>query len=211
VPLADGLFFRLAFRHTGPGLQAAAGDGLKARAAAVAETFRLAFLDVWGQIPGQDRERLLTYWRGQPEPLPGASPFAPRRASPRIRIAAGVAWSPADNLSDKLGTEFTFPLRLVTEHPASLPHAIARGLAQAHRFASRRHWGLIQERIEEPLADWERRRGRKTDADRDAKLGRLEAGYLAAYEAEIAAILRGWGVDVCALDAEQPGRGTSGA
>src|SRR4051812_8850043 len=60
VPLVDGLVFRIV---PSPGAAAAKGGGVAPRAAAVAETFRLAFLGVWGQIPGQDRERVRAYWR----------------------------------------------------------------------------------------------------------------------------------------------------
>jgi hypothetical protein len=188
VPLADGLFFRI--------LPTAKSGGFAAQAAAIAETFRLAFLGVWQQVRGQDRERLRDYWRGQPDRLLEASPFALRYASPRIRIVTGVPWSPADFLSDNLGTEFTFPLGLVTEHPDELPHAIARGLAEGHLYASRRHWGVALELIEEPLARWEKRMGKKlNDETRDAKIDQLEAAHRRAYEKEIMATLTAWGFE----------------
>jgi hypothetical protein len=58
---------------------------------------------------------------------------------------------------------------------------------------------------------WERRAGKHAgDAARAAKFDRLEADYLAAYEAEVAGILRGWGFDPRALGPDQPGRESDG-
>jgi hypothetical protein len=190
VPLVDGLTFRIVTTHTVP---TSKGSGFAGQAAAIAEAFRGAFLGVWGRLPGQDRERLRAYWRGDLDRLPGSGPFAPRPASPRIRIVAQVPWSPADFLTDKLGTELNFPADLVTEHPDELPHAVARALAEAHLHATRRHWGLALELIEEPLARWERRMGRRAnDVNRDARIDQLEAAHRLAYAKEIGAILARW-------------------
>src|SRR5262249_31882410 len=193
VPLVDGLTFRLVPPQTGA---TSNGSGYAAQAAAVAEAFHVAFLAVWGKLPGQDRERLRAYWRGDLDRLPGSGPCAPRHTTPRIRIVADVPWSPVDFRSDKLGTEFTFPLGLVAGHPDALPHAIARGLAGAPPHAARRHWGLALERIEEPLTRWERRMGKRVnDATRNAKIDQLEVAHRHAYEQEIAATLKVWGIE----------------
>jgi hypothetical protein len=93
----------------------------------------------------------------------------------------------------RLGDELHFPVALVLEHPERLPLEIARALAQCLRYATRRHWGLIQEKIEVPLTRWEKRQGVVSDEARDRKLDQLEGDYLRAVESEVAQILRGWG------------------
>ena len=177
-PLVDNLSFRVRLRPSAPA----------STAAAVAERFTAAFAAVWGHVPETDRRLLLRYWQGEP----GATARGGTPPRPVIRVVAGSA--PSDPSCDLLGHRLTFAAPLVTERPHDLPLVIARALAEAHRFASRRHWGLILEEIEQPMLRWERRRGRKTDADREAKLDELEADYLSAYESEVADILRDWGV-----------------
>jgi hypothetical protein len=178
------------------------------------ETFRRAFLDVWGRVAAPDRRQLLTYWREQPDRALRADRYRPRHATVRIRVedlVEGVDWSPAHSACRRLGHELAFPTSLVAGGQDRLPQVIARTLALALRYATGRHWGLILERIEGPMERWERRAGKHADdATRAAKLDRLEADYLAAYEAEIAGILRGWGFDPRALGADQPGRESDG-
>jgi hypothetical protein len=183
---ADQLFFRVS-----------TGDR-EVDTAAVEATFRRAFSVVWRRIPGSDRRCLVDYWRSDPTRL-SRDPLRPT-AHPRpcIRVLDAGPWSPSADLCGDLGAKLTFPLDLVAEHPDQLPRSVARALAIAHRYASRRHWALIEERLETPMARWERRRGPKTDADREAELDRLEWAYLRAYQAETAAILRGWGLDQAA-------------
>jgi hypothetical protein len=183
---ADQLFFRVS-----------TGDP-EVDTAAVKATFRRSFADVWRRIPGSDRRCLVAYWRSDPFRL-SRDPLSPTsHLLPYIHVVDAGPWSPLADLCDDLGTKLTFPFDLVAEHSHQLPLAIARALAVAFRFASRRHWALIEERLEQPLARWERRRGRKTDADREAELDRLERAYLRAFQAEIAAILLGWGLDQAA-------------
>jgi hypothetical protein len=183
---ADKLYFRVS-----------TGDP-EVDTAAVEATFRRAFTGVWGRIPGPDRRCLVDYWRSDPTRL-SRDPLRPT-AHPRpcIRVVDAGPWSPSADLCGDLGAKLTFPFDLVAEHSHQLPLAIARALAIAHRYASRQHWALIEERLEKPMARWERRRGRKADADREAALDRLERAYLRGYQAEIAAILLGWGLDQAA-------------
>jgi hypothetical protein len=78
--------------------------------------------------------------------------------------------------------------------PDRFPFVIARALAVTSLYATRRHWALAMEMIEEPLARWERRQGKNADdATRDRKIDRLEAAHLRAYESEIVDVLRRWG------------------
>jgi hypothetical protein len=63
-------------------------------------------------------------------------------------------------------------------------------------FATRRHWGLYLELVEERMENWEKRHGKKADeAARERKLDVLEAAHLRAYDAELEQRLRGWGFD----------------
>jgi hypothetical protein len=169
---------------------------------AVERAFRDPFADLWrGRIPEHDRGTLLGYWRGRP---PGvriedycAKPWSPCYR-PLIRVVGAGSALPRDALCDRLGFEMTFSTRLVLEHPNRLPYEITRVLAAAFLYASRRHWGLIQELIERPLERWERQQGaRATGAARDRKLDALEAEYLRVSGIEMEQILRRWGVEGC--------------
>jgi hypothetical protein len=173
------------------------------QAEAIAAAFRRAFLDVWRQVPPRDRHRLLTYWRDQPDRAAWAGRDAPRYATVRILLEDGVDWSPSASSCERHGNALTFPTSLVTQDGDRLRYVVARTFALALRFATRRHWGLIVAKIEDPLERWLKRRGKNADeASREAKLDRLEADYLAAYEAEIATIMRGWGFGPSVLGAK---------
>jgi hypothetical protein len=195
--LADGLVFRVVARPDRP----------RRDVRLVEELFRTAFARAWDGIPEQERRTLLRYWHDQPDtgrPV-GAGP------RPEIRVLARASCAPPPPACDRLGHRLTFAVVPSDEPAGRLPQVIARTLALALRYATGRHWGLILERIEDPMERWERRAGKHADdAARAAKLDRLEADYLAAYEAEIAGILRGWGFDPRALGADQPGRENDG-
>jgi hypothetical protein len=54
--------------------------------------------------------------------------------------------------------------------------------------------------IDQPLARWERRQGKKADdSERDAKIDKLEQAHHKAYEREVGRIVRGWGLEPAAL------------
>jgi hypothetical protein len=190
----DRLFFRVLSRRP------------PAEFAAVEDTFRVAFLGVWQRIPEPDRQRLLSYWRGQP-PTAGTDPRLARYSRPAIRVVEGDLSSP---VCGRLGHELTFSIALATESPAGLPHAVARALAQVCLFVSRGYWALVEERFEQPLDRWERLHGKKaTDASRLAKEAAVEKEFLKAYEAEVAGVLSGWGFgpDVTPERSRAAGRG----
>jgi hypothetical protein len=156
------------------------------RTAAVEEPFRRAFTNVWCRIAESDRRALLDYWHSRPR--------TGRSSRPMMRVVDGLPGFPADAVCDDLGHTLVFPASLVVGHAEDLRWVIARALATAMRYASRRHWQLIQERIEEPMGRWQRRRGRKvTEGECDAKRDQLEAAYLVKYEKELAQLLRSWG------------------
>jgi hypothetical protein len=153
------------------------------------QTFRLGFNRIWAQIPAGGRASLLCYWR---QPLPGGHLPAPH-TRPLIRVVDVLPGSSSSPV-DRLGNEFNFPFSLVAENPQGLPAVIARALAVASLYATRRHWALAVELIEDPLERWSRRQGKNADdATRDAKIDRLEAAHLRAYKAEVAGVLRAWG------------------
>jgi hypothetical protein len=211
VALADGLTFRMMTRSAQSGTFTPESSRPPQQAEAIAEKFRLVFLDVWQQVPPRDRQRLLAYWRDQPDRNAWGDRYAPRYATVRILLLDGIDWSGSSSTCEKLGNELIFPTSLVALDGDRLPHAVARTLALVLRHATRRHWVLIVAKIEGPLERWLKRRGKNADeANREAKLDRLEVDYLAAYEAEIAGILRGWGFDPRAPGADQPGRESDG-
>jgi hypothetical protein len=191
LPLADRLFFRVV-PPAAPG-QPPGADGA-ASIQAVEDTFRTAFLAVWDAVTEPDKRTLLAYWRAQEELAPHPYPPPGPHLRPSLRVKDIDPPDDTYAIVSRLGHELTFPLAVVAERPDRLPLTIARALAQVHLHATRRHWGLALEIVEEPLARWERRMGQKTtDASRDAKIDRLEAAHRRAYEKEIAAILTRWG------------------
>jgi hypothetical protein len=158
------------------------------------QAFRSAFRAVWGRIPRPDRDCLLRYWRCDR----AAALSLP--TNPLLRVVEDTPWSPAPPRWARLGRELTFTFTEVTERPADLSREIATTLARVVLLADRRHWGLYLKLVEEPLARWEKRQGKKADeAKRDAKIDKLEQAHHKAYEREIGDVVRGWGVESAAL------------
>jgi hypothetical protein len=75
-----------------------------------------------------------------------------------------------------------------------LPVEIGLALAQVHRFATREHWGLVLSALEEPVARWEKRQKKVTEASRSKKWDELEAAFLRKHEAALNQLVRGWGL-----------------
>jgi hypothetical protein len=147
------------------------------------DAFRTAFTSVWRQIPGWDRQRLLTYWRQPGEQ--GRQPLI--QLVQRGRSAVG-------EVVKHLGRELNFPLSLVAQ-PDRLPGEIATVLAHVLHIASGEHWRLVQEVLERPLARWEREEGKRaTGATVKKKVAALEKQHLARLQARIGEILEGWGI-----------------
>jgi hypothetical protein len=178
--LADGLAFRVVAQPGRPRRD----DQL------IEEHFRAAFVRIWEDIPEQDRRTLTRYWHDQPDTgRPGGA--GPR---PEIRVLDWASCAPPPPACDRLGHRLTFAVVPADEPAGRLPLLIARALAQAHLFATRRHWALAIDLIEEPLARWEKRRGKDADdAARERKLDLLEAAHRKAYEGELEQRLRAWG------------------
>lgn len=182
---ADGLYFRLSPTAT---------PLPPARVTAVTDAFRLAFQSVWAGIPDDDRRRLRDYWRTQKRLPSYDEPWPPPPHRPLIQITDDEPWSHEYQVCRHFGAELNFPVSLVLEHSDRITSVIGRTLAQVFRLATRQHWGLYLELVEEPLARWEQHLGRKvTDAARDRKLDELEAEYFPVYESEMAELLRRWG------------------
>ncbi len=152
----------------------------------VALTFRAAFTGVWERIPPADRQRLLVYWRHGPD-----SRSHEKKHGPLIQVVCQPT-TPEVVLA-RCGMEISFPATLVIGQPHRLLLEIARTLAQVYRLATREHWGLVLEQIEEPLQLWERHEGaRATESQRDKLVKALEAEYLEKYEASVLKIVRAW-------------------
>jgi hypothetical protein len=186
--LVDNLFFRVLLGSSGAG----------AKVKAIAGRFRAAFVATWGRIPERDRLLLRRYWgrdgqRGDTHPTP--------HSRPQIRVVAGGTSPGPLAACENLGNRLCFTVPSAVEHPDRLPRLIAHTMAQVYLFATRKHWSLALEMIEEPLADWERRQSKKADgAARERKLDLLEAAHRQAYEAELEQRLRSWGFDGPALE-----------
>jgi hypothetical protein len=180
--LADGLVFRVVTQPSRP----------RRDVRLIEERFRAAFACAWDTIPEQDRWLLLRYWHDRPDtgrPV-GAGP------RPEIRVLDRVSCAPPPPACDRLGHRLTFAVAPADEPASRLPLLVAHALAQVWMLATKRHWKLYLEMIEEPLARWEKRQGKKADdAARERKLDLLEAAHRRAYEAELQQRLRAWGFD----------------
>jgi hypothetical protein len=162
-------------------------------AAVVAELFRVAFNSVWVRIPTADRQRLLTYWRRGPD-VRSATLERDKYRGPLIRVVCG--FEPPDDVITGCGMEINFPASLVVGQPLRLVEEVARALAGVHRLATREHWSLILEQIDEPFDLWEGQEGADATDDRwDKKLDELEAEYLRRFRARIGQIIQTWGIE----------------
>jgi hypothetical protein len=178
----DRLFVHVPARPAHPGAGRAPAEG---SAVAPVESFRAAFVEVWARIPESDRQALLAYWRADRS-------AAPHR--PLIRLVHPERGARRPRACGRLGHELTFRLAPVLARPRRARRVIARALALAHRYATCQHWKLVLDKVEGPMAAWERRYGqRATEADRDARHRQLTKAYLVADEAEVQTLLRGWG------------------
>ena len=145
----DGLYFRVvAPAGSAPSTRTTRRTDERAQKAAAA--FRRAFGTVWRRIGGAERQALLHYWRGRGDDGPPAYAGPSPHARPLIQITDGEPRTEGTPCCDAFGAEFTFPLSLAVEHPDRLPLEIARALAVAWRYATRRHWRLVVEMIEDP-------------------------------------------------------------
>ena len=103
VPLTDGLSFRIMTRSAQSGTFTPGSSRSPPQAEAIAAAFRRAFLDVWRQVPQRDRQRLLTYWRDQPNRDAWVDRYAPCYATVRIFLLYGMDWSGSCSTCEKLG------------------------------------------------------------------------------------------------------------
>jgi hypothetical protein len=151
--------------------------------ATAADAFRTAFSTVWHQLPGWDRQRLLSYWR---------EPGQEGRQS-LIQLVQGVQ-ATVGEVVNQLGRELNFSLSLLKQ-PDRLPGEIATVLAHVLHIASGEHWRLVQEVLERPLARWEREEGKRaTGAAVKKKVAALAKEHLARLEERITERVEGWGI-----------------
>src|SRR5262249_50065824 len=93
---------------------------------------------------------------------------------------------------DRLGNVLNFPSSLMGGRGSAL--AVARALAQVYLYATRLHWGLVQDLIEKPLTRWEGRRGKgATEAAQAAKVRSLEQEFVRRRESDLGRVVLGWG------------------
>jgi hypothetical protein len=104
-------------------------------------------------------------------------------------------WSPVYMAVEKLGDQLAFPISLITRHSHRLRYEIARALAITFRLATRAHWRLVIEMLEEPQAQWEKSQRKITERSLDKKQATLENEYLKVFEEQVAQLLTGWGID----------------
>jgi hypothetical protein len=160
----DGLLFRVLSAADGEEFSSVLRSATRSKSRALAQTFRATFRRVWGRLPEQDRYSMLAYWRnGKSDPcLRDPDPFAIPTPCPLIQIADVGPWSPAHEVCSRFGGVLNFPASLVATHAHLLPWEIAKALVQVYRYASRKHYGLILELIDEPLEAGNTSRARRS-------------------------------------------------
>jgi hypothetical protein len=166
---------------------------------------------VWSQVPEADRRRILLFWLTPHcrKRLAETYPQRPRSPCPRI-VLTEQATPPEPGVVSAAGCALTFPDVLLVGEPEHLQYAIARALAQVHRYAAGEHYSLEEQMIDDPYEAWERRPGRRTgQRKRDAKLEELQREYQRAYDSAVAAVLTRWGFRLPPND--PPTAGTEGA
>jgi hypothetical protein len=156
--------------------------------------FHRAFNQVWGRIPPADRQILLGYWRAPSWPDLQRHPQPSPVPRPLIQVVDLESLTSAHEVCSRLGHELTFAVSLATEHRDQLPVEIGQALAQVHLFATREHWRLVVSALEEPLARWEKRQKKVTEASRAKKWDELEAVFLRKHEAALNQLVRAWGL-----------------
>lgn len=196
----DRLFFGVLSHASRPASHQRQAEDSAGQDSSVRLTFRRVFGEVWCRIPEPDRQILLIYWREQrPRSLYGdCSP--PPRHNPLIRVIDAGSLTSTYPLCEKIGHQLNFPISLVTDE--RLPTVIARALARVYLYASREHWRLVMELIEEPLAKWESQEGKTaTEASHAKKVDALEKAFLRKHDLALARVMKRWG-----FKESQPGK-----
>ncbi len=206
----DRIYFSILVQPARLGAPLVPADRAEPRVRLAGEAFRRSFKATWARVPRGDRDRLLRYWRAPASWLDG-EPATPATLEnrPEIQVVETAPWSEEQPACSHFGCRLSFPLALAVDGSDRLPESVAAALAQAALHATGRHWSLIQELIEAPLAKWERRRGKKAaDEARDARLDRLEEAHARAYRRAVEEIVRGWGLGPAAPRQGQDGEGS---
>ncbi len=192
----DRIYFSILMQPARLGAPLVPADRSEPRVRLAEGAFRRAFTATWARVPRGGREALLRYWRCPSSWLDG-EPATPATLAnrPEVLLVETAPWAEELQICSHFGCRLTFPLALAVDGSDRLPESVAVALAQAALHASGRHWSLIQEMIEGPIAKWERRRGKRaTDEARDARLDRLEEAHARAYHQAVEEIVRGWGL-----------------
>src|SRR5262249_39740238 len=125
-------------------------------AAAIGQSFREAFVNVWSRIPAAERCELLHYWSRQPMFLRSGEPFILAKIKPLIQILDNSAPLAAAGCQ-RGGLELNFHAWLAREHPDELVVEIARALAQVSRLADSSFWATFLKEVDRPMDRWEAR------------------------------------------------------
>jgi hypothetical protein len=159
-----------------------------------ADVFREAFTEVWEKIPSTDRQTLLAWWAS--DEFSGMrtsdNPTPPRPRPNFLLLPDGEVLS-GDVEVRFMGAALAFRASLTTSNRERLRPTIAEALAKTYRFATRRHWYLVDE-IKEPYEAWEAEHPDATDDERQRKWDAGTPVYFRRLGEEIDEILHRWGL-----------------
>jgi hypothetical protein len=160
-----------------------------------ADVFREAFTEVWDKIPSGDRRAMMAWWASKE--IGGCRPslYDPLYARPRPKflLLPDGEIPNGDAEVRYAGIALAFRASLTTSNRERLRPTIAEALAKAHRFATRRHWFLLDE-IREPYEAWKAEHPNATEEERQREWDAGTPEYLRRLREEIDAILHRWGL-----------------
>jgi len=155
------------------------------------DAFSSVFQSLWQRIPLADRQTMLEYWQCSTQVMTslssGVSPM------PVFKIVADVELpAQAEVAFRELGVELVFRDSL-TRQADRLHQAILNVLTWVYLVASRRHWALAIEYLDEPIEEWLEQHPRATERQEQMKWTWLERRYLIQYETETIQLAGRWG------------------
>ncbi len=209
LPLLDGesLVFRVEYPALTLGPLAVQTGLPTALPGNVGSVFRRVFDSVWARIPAEDRHQMMRYWNERPNF--GLRDIPEVMVGPRPKILVVDVPLPArlDGMCEYQGFVLRFPRCFVTGPTERLAFIIARTLVLAYSFASREHWQLMLDVIEDPWERWEAQHADASEAAADRKYDQLMKTYQRKSAAALEKVMRRWGF---AEPPALPGQGLAG-
>lgn len=159
------------------------------------EAFRQAFGEVWSQIPGADRHRLLKYWR-EDDTIDRHNwrnkTRIPPKPRPNLLLVADSEIAERDCECRDDAHVLAFRASLTTSNRERLRPAMATALAQAYGTITKVFTGLLIE-LYDSFDPWRKANPNATEEEWDQAWQPLADDYTRKYWKETNAILQRWG------------------